>query len=210
MPIPTFTKMGPYPDFNAVVAKINTLVSELQNLMLSLDDANFRSITAKVIDVEQLSAISADLGEITAGIIRGIEIYGSYISTNENSYPRAELNITNNLVAAMQDPGHYMSMAAQGFGSVPALSWFALGTIVGFLNRSAGGTTLGTFNSEPLNLQGSSNIVLQAVSGNINLSPAGSLQIGGTNGVTGTFYVASAPNGPTTQQVTFTKGIRVS
>lgn len=105
MPIPTFTKMGPYPDFNAVVAKINTLVSELQNLMLSLDDANFQSITAAVMDVDQLSAITANMGKLTSG-----EIYGAYIATAEGTYPRAELSSSDNLFKAASNAGQWVSI----------------------------------------------------------------------------------------------------
>jgi hypothetical protein len=50
------------------------------------------AITAGKIDVDQLSAISADLGSITAGVIRGIKIFGSLISTSETQYPRVVLD----------------------------------------------------------------------------------------------------------------------
>lgn len=105
MPIPTFTKMGPYPDFDAVVAKINTLVSELQNLMLSLDDANFRSITAAVMDVGELSAITANMGKLTSG-----EIYGAYIATKEGEYPRAEMSSSDNLIKAASSDGQWIAV----------------------------------------------------------------------------------------------------
>lgn len=44
------------------------------------------SVTADKIQVRQLSAISADMGKITAG-----EIYGAYIATSEDRYPMVTL-----------------------------------------------------------------------------------------------------------------------
>lgn len=70
------------------------------------------AINADKIDVDQLSAISADMGEITAGIIRGIEIYGSKISTNETGYPRAEMNNTENSFKVSIDEDNYLAIYA--------------------------------------------------------------------------------------------------
>lgn len=79
--MPTFNKLGPYPEFQDLVNKINTIVAELQNLMVSLDTLNIIKLNAKVIEagtvtaekmnVTELSAISANLGTITAGTIIG-------------------------------------------------------------------------------------------------------------------------------------------
>lgn len=81
MPVPTFTGMGPNPSFEDVTRKINTLVMELRNLMLSLDTLNVvelnaeviiaNTITANKMNVTELSAITANLGTITAGTVTG-------------------------------------------------------------------------------------------------------------------------------------------
>lgn len=88
-PVPTFTGLGPNPQFEDVTRKINTLVMELRNLMLSLDTLNVVELNAEVIiantitadkiaantitadkmNVTELSAIVANLGTITAGTI---------------------------------------------------------------------------------------------------------------------------------------------
>lgn len=80
-PVPTFTGLGPNPQFEDVTRKINTLVMELRNLMLSLDTLNVveldadviiaGTVTAEKMNVTELSAISANMGTITAGTIIG-------------------------------------------------------------------------------------------------------------------------------------------
>lgn len=90
----------------------------------SLDVKNIRSesltskviqagaITAEKVDVDQLSAISADMGEITAGIIRGIQIYGSLIATSETLYPRVTLDPSTVAFAVMADENNGVQMPA--------------------------------------------------------------------------------------------------
>lgn len=57
----------------------------------NIGDVNIKanSITALKMDVDELSAITANLGKITAG-----EIYGTHIATSETGYPRAEMSNT--------------------------------------------------------------------------------------------------------------------
>lgn len=109
-PVPDFGGLPPYANFDDVTIKVNDLVQRLRQLLLNLDTLNIRSLNAKVIEagtitadkmnVNELSAISANLGHITAGLIESVEIYGSYIATRYNSYPRAELDSTENLFGA--------------------------------------------------------------------------------------------------------------
>jgi hypothetical protein len=124
-------------------------------------------------------------------------------------YPRVELNSANNLIAAYVDPDTYVAFLPS-YNTVPALVLVDAGTTKAFLNRgsAASGTTLGTFDSEPLNLQ---------ASGPLNLQPAGNMQINGTNGFTGSFpVVTSVTFGPTgggsytSKTVTVSKGIITS
>lgn len=129
-------------------------------------------------------------GVISGTVIRGGSVYGTYISSSEE-YPRAELSVSNHLIAARQDPSNYIAIQAQGQGNVPALAIVAGGSLVGFLNRSFLGTTIGTFNGE-----------------NLNFQPSGSLQINGQNGVSGVVYVAATQGGPANIPIVFTKGMR--
>ncbi|MBY0020723.1 hypothetical protein H7K28_06715 [Paenibacillus polymyxa] len=50
------------------------------------------TITAAKMNVQKLSAIAADLGAITAGVIDSVEIYGSYIATSRDEFPKVEMS----------------------------------------------------------------------------------------------------------------------
>lgn len=56
MPVPTFTGLGPDPQYGDIVNKVNRLTAELTNLMLSLDSLNVVSLTADHIDTGTLNA----------------------------------------------------------------------------------------------------------------------------------------------------------
>jgi len=161
MPVPTFTKMGPYPEFQDVVNKVNTLVAELQNLMVSLDTLNIIKLNAKVIEagtvtaekmnVDELSAISANLGHITAGLVEAIEIFGSYIATAAiGVYPRIELSSLSKLLKAELDADNRIELLANLVGS-PAFN-FITELMVGRL--FAADSTLALISNEFLQLEG--------------------------------------------------------
>lgn len=63
------------------------------------------TITADKMSVTELSAITANLGTITAGII-----YGAYIATANGTYPRVELSSTGNLLKAYYDVATYIAI----------------------------------------------------------------------------------------------------
>jgi hypothetical protein len=112
VPIPDTNGIPPFADFDMLKGKINEIVQKYNNLLVNLDTLNVVTLNAKVIEagtitadkmnVTELSAITANLGTIIAGIIRGISIYGSYIATAEGTYPRSEMDVAGNLFAAYQ------------------------------------------------------------------------------------------------------------
>lgn len=121
------------------------LLSALDTLNISRLDAKViiaDSITADKLDVDELSAISANLGEIMAGIIRGVSIFGSYIATRENAYPRAEMNDDDDLVAVYTTATKLMQITPSLFGTPAA--YFDDGSTQGALYPFplAGGTML--------------------------------------------------------------------
>jgi hypothetical protein len=75
---------------------------ELLYLLNNLDTKNINeidgdilvtgTITAAKMNVQKLSAIAADLGTITAGVIDSVEIYGSYIATSRDEFPKVEMS----------------------------------------------------------------------------------------------------------------------
>lgn len=110
MGVPTITGLGPDPEYGDVVRKINSLVNELRNILLTLDTVNVIELNAEVItalsitadkiaalsitadkiaagtitadkmNVSQLSAIAANLGTITAGIMIAVSVISSTIT----------------------------------------------------------------------------------------------------------------------------------
>lgn len=73
------------------------------------DKVAANTITAGNMIVDQLSAISANLGKMLAG-----EIYGTYIATRESGYPRAEMSNTDNMFGAYQSGSSSAKIEAQG------------------------------------------------------------------------------------------------
>jgi hypothetical protein len=67
---------------------------------ITADKIQAKSITAELISVNELSAISANLGHIIAGLIESVEIFGSFISTNRYGYPKVELSDTEDMIGA--------------------------------------------------------------------------------------------------------------
>src|SRR5690606_12115391 len=154
MPVPTFTKMGPYPEFQDVVNKLNQMVGELQNLMVSLDTLNIIKLNAKVIEantitadkmsVTELSAISANLGHITAGLIEAVQIFGSYIATSPTGvYPRVEFSSTSRILKAETAPNKYMQIEALGGSGSSALT-LVDNLLRAFFQAAAGQLFIGT------------------------------------------------------------------
>lgn len=167
MPVPVFTGLPPMPTQDDIIIKINTIVAQLRELLLTLDDYNFDKITAQVMDVQQLSAISADLGTITAGLIESVQIFGSYIATANGTYPRAEMSNTANLFSVLVDALNYAQFTTSTGGG-PGLSWTSAGSLSAYLAYAAG-LILSTFGTNvPITL---------SPTGDIFLSPGGSAKV---------------------------------
>jgi hypothetical protein len=167
MPVPIFTGLPPMPTQDDIVNKVNTIVAQLRELLLTLDDYNFDKITANVMDVKQLSAISADLGTITAGLIESVQIFGSYIATANGTYPRAEMSNTSNLFSVLVDALNYAQFTTSTGGG-PGLSWTSAGTLSAYMAYAAG-LILSTFGTNvPITL---------SPTGDIFLSPGGSAKV---------------------------------
>lgn len=127
----------------------NQLASMLKDLDFTLNgDVDFRNVRAKSIkadrmDVDELSAISANLGHIVAGLIESVQIFGSYVATRRNAFPRAELNNTGDLLAVYTDADNYMTIEPGLFdeptqvfrkGGSPSLAIGPIGIITGVIS----------------------------------------------------------------------------
>lgn len=126
---------------------------------LTAEEIAANTITADKMDVDELSAITANLGTILAGLIIGIQIYGSYIATAQETYPRSEMSSTGNLFGAYLTADNYIVIAPDGWNSVPAL-------------RLSNGNVLqdsGISNPNGLRLESLAGITLQAGTGALRL-----------------------------------------
>lgn len=91
------------------------LTEELTFMLNNLDTRNINelnaeviiagSITADKITVDKLSALSANLGKITAG-----EVYGAYIATREAGYPKVELSNTSDMIGAFRAVDNFIKI----------------------------------------------------------------------------------------------------
>lgn len=100
---------------------------------VTTDKITAGAVTAEKITVGELSAISANLGHIVAGLIESIEIYGSYIATRRNAYPRCEMSATGNVFGAYQDANNHIVIEPD-YGGSPSLVFTQGGSFKGRLN----------------------------------------------------------------------------
>lgn len=70
---------------------------------LTADEIAANTITADKMSVTELSAITANMGTITAGLLIAVNIIGSYIATANGTFPRCEMSATDNLFAAYSE-----------------------------------------------------------------------------------------------------------
>lgn len=95
------------------------------------------AVTADKITVNELSAITANLGHIISGLIESIEIYGSYIATRRNAYPRCEMSATGNVFGAFQDANNSVVIEPD-YGGSPALRFTVTGIPRGRIHNLLG------------------------------------------------------------------------
>lgn len=146
------------------------------------------SVVAEKIDVDKLSAISADLGHIRAGLIEAIEMYGSYIATSDRDFPYCEMSSTDNLFAAYFNEGNYLFISPNQDGS-PALVFFADGSLAGYIDTSLG-----------FGLSSTSNAVINAIRGRIELN-ARSIRLDGSVSLPSWGSLYSQSDGKTLEEV---------
>jgi hypothetical protein len=115
---------------NLDVSNIRANGIETKNLKagsITTEKIDAGAVTADKITVSELSAISADLGHITAGLVEAITmiastITGSLIQTAvAGSYPRVELSSTANLLKAEYDAGSSVEIRPDATTGNPGL-----------------------------------------------------------------------------------------
>lgn len=137
---------------------------KLQAGSITTEKIQAGAVVADKIDVGELSAISANLGHIVAGLIESIEIYGSYISTRRNAYPRCELSSTGNVFAAYTDSNNFIAVNPN-YAGVPSLDFKLNGADRLKINVSSGVPEITSLGSMDVMSNG----------GDIRMSPTGSV-----------------------------------
>jgi hypothetical protein len=175
-------------------AKVQKALDYLMQGGLDSQNIRAKSIVADRMDVQKLSAISADLGKVIAGIL-----IGAYISTSDGTYPRIDFSSVDKLLTAYNTESQYVSITPSS-GGTPGMTWHDVAGNVGFLT---GEQSIG--------------LVLAALLGqltfqspnDVSFNPSGNLKINGTAGYTGPIdYVKDVVSGsPTFGRITVKKGI---
>jgi hypothetical protein len=191
MGIQDFGTMDPNASLKQVIDSLADLMGTLNFLLngnLDVKNVRAKSITADRMNVQKLSAIAADLGHITAGLIEAVKmvgstIIGSYISTADGTYPRIDFSSANRLLTAFNSATQYVSITPST-GGTPGITWNDNGFVAALSAAASVGVLLSAF---------SGGITFQS-SNYIGLNPTGDLEINGTAGWTGAISVTT-PSG---------------
>lgn len=165
--MPNVEGLGTVDELKNAVAK---MTKELSWLLNNLDTRNMNyidgdvvvdgTITAAKMLVQELSAITANLGHIISGLIESVEIYGSYIATRNGEFPRAEMSSEQNLFGAYTDANRNVLIEAISVptGS-PRVILNGIGGSLWFYQQSTA-SIVNAYNSE-LRIQASKDINLE-------------------------------------------------
>lgn len=164
------------------------LTEELTFLLNNLDTRNINELNAEVIIaktitadkmlINELSAITANLGHIISGLIESVEIYGSYIATSRDSYPFVELSNTANMMAANKEPGNAIQFFSPNNRLTPVLRFVADGIESYIFYDPTDNTLSVTSNSANINISTLGDI--QLYGSNVRLSGWGALRNNGS------------------------------
>lgn len=142
MSLPTFTKLPPDPSFSDLAAKVNTLVNEMTNLLLSLDSINVVSLTADHVDTGTLDAgkvtVKSDLNagayilidgsgltinngavDVLKADIDGHVVMTSAVIQSSTGYPKVVMDPTGQLFAAHTTVDTYVGITPDYLGNGP-------------------------------------------------------------------------------------------
>lgn len=195
----------PKQQMEALLNTVGILMKELGEINGYLGGANIKakSITAQKIDVQQLSAITANMGKLTSG-----EIYGAYISTAEATYPRIEFSSTGNLMAAYLDVNNSIKIVPNSAGA-PGVEFYRAGVLQGTLKVYSGGLEFTVPAAGFLSIR-QGNLFVP----NINNIQDGITSVGTELGlkankssITKTVYVAATSGAAATTPMTITNGV---
>lgn len=154
------------------IAADTITANEIAANAITTDEINAGAVTADKITVTELSAITANLGHITAGLIESIEIYGSYIATANGTYPRIELSSTGNLLQAMASATDYIAITPSLTGHPSFLftdgaNSGVMGYVTGTLFFGVATGNIQLYSNADVNLIAGGNLKAQSTNGTI-------------------------------------------
>jgi hypothetical protein len=200
MAVPTFSKLPDDSNLETVVNGINKVIAELEWICGgAIDFKNIKAqgiitenlkalsvitekiaagaVTADKITVAELSAITADLGHITAGLIEAVTIVGSEIMTKEaGTYPRIVLSSTDDILTAEQAAGDSIQIIAS-YSGTPTILFNLGGAAKAIMSVAGGGLGITTTGTTAINLQAAGPLSLDG----------SSISYNGNTGWTGVF-----------------------
>lgn len=184
-------------DLANVLSSLRNDLEYMINGHLDVKNIRAKGIKAQNIDVDELSAITANLGHIISGLIESVQIFGSYIATANGTYPRVELSSVGNFLAALASATNSLSVVPSS-GGVPALVFqnSSFGAVMQIISNQL--QFLSTFGT---------NLAIGASGGTLSLSGS-SVTI--STGTTRTVYVATTPGGPADSPLVITSGVCTS
>lgn len=98
-------------------------------------------------EVDETGKMKAGDAEFS-GTITGSKIFGSYIATRENAYPRAEMSDTNDMFGVYRSPSEYISMEAFNVANASPQLGLVSGSKGLYLNQIGGRSQMYTVASD--------------------------------------------------------------
>lgn len=160
MPIPALNKLPPFPTFDDLVTKVNSLVGELTNTLLNLDSLNVVDLTADHITAGTIDASVVSIrSELMAGAfvqidgnglvinnglydtfkadINGAVTMTSALIQSATGYPRVVMDPATTLFGAYNTPDDYVFIEAN-YGGAPAFRFVTAGEQRALINTLLG------------------------------------------------------------------------
>lgn len=209
------------------IRKMNDFLAHMDTLNIDELDAEVilaNTITAEKISVSELSAISANLGHIMAGLIESIQIFGSYIATRKDAYPRAEMNSEGDLLRVAVDDENAIEFIAD-YNNNPVIVFRYNDVITARISIFEGALNIKSLLFSNLNIGSAGDIILTVAPGKAvkvddwdkiyNFQSSKTLQSelnakADRSSVTKTVYVSSVAGGPATTPLIISNGVVVS
>lgn len=192
-----------YDAYIGVNRYLTYLLSALDTLNVSRLDAKVivaNTVTADKMNVNELSAISADLGTIEAG-----EVYGAYIATSHN-FPKVEFTSLDNFIKAAQDPNRYVLVTPFN-SSTPAIQLFdgIIGkSLLIYISPLANGTVISTVGELQI---GTGSSDLKLTGNNVLINGVNFNSKADKSSISKVVYVSATPGGPADTPMIVTNGI---